>query len=91
MSAATTSEEMTAGVFASAAEKAAEMGAYLASKEALRSRHAEVEEYAQREGREWIRRMLQGHYDLRGAVEQVYALHEPRSSAHPSEAPGCGA
>jgi hypothetical protein len=71
MSAATTSEEMTADVFASATEKAAEMSAYLASKEALLSRHEEVEEYAQREGREWIRRMLQGHYDLRGAVERV--------------------
>ena len=71
MSAATTSEESTGGVFASAAEKAAEMGAYLGSKEALRSRHEEVEEYARREGREWTRRMLQGHYDLRGAVEQV--------------------
>ena len=53
MSAATTSEERAGGVFASAAE----MGAYLASKDALRSRHEEVEEYARREGREWTRLM----------------------------------
>jgi hypothetical protein len=64
-------EPMSAHVFASAAEKATEMSAYLGSKEALVCRHEELEEYAEREGREWIRRMLQGHYDLRGAVERV--------------------
>lgn len=71
MSAATTMAPTAADVFASAAEKATEMSAYLASKEALGLRHEDLEEYAEREGREWIRRMLQGHYDLRGAVEQV--------------------
>jgi len=71
MSAATTTEAMNADVFASAAEQASAMSAYLASKEALGRSHQELEEYAEREGREWIRRMLQGHYDLRAAVEQV--------------------
>jgi hypothetical protein len=71
MSAATTTEPTNAEVFASAAEKAAEMSEYLASKEALGRRHEELEDYAEREGREWIRRMLQSHYDLRGAVERV--------------------
>jgi hypothetical protein len=71
MSAATTTEPTNAEVFASAAEKAAEMSEYLTSKEALSRRHEVVEEYAEREGREWILRMLQGHYDLRGAVERV--------------------
>jgi hypothetical protein len=71
MSAATTTEPTNADVFASAAEKAAEMSEYLGSKEALGQRHEELEDYAEREGREWIRRMLQGHYDLRGAVERV--------------------
>ena len=71
MSAATMTEPATADVFASAAEQAAEMSEYLASKEALGRRHEALEEYAEREGREWIRRMLQGHYDLRGAVERV--------------------
>ena len=71
MSAATTTEPTKAEVFASAAEKAAEMSEYLASKEALGRRHEELEDYAEREGREWIRRMLQSHYDLRGAVERV--------------------
>ena len=71
MGAATTRESTTADVFASAAEKATEMSEYLASKEALAQRHQDLEDYAEREGREWIRRMLQGHYDLRGAVECV--------------------
>jgi len=71
MSAATTTEPTNADVFASAAEKAAEMSEYLGSKEALGQRHEELEDYAEREGREWIRRILQGHYDLRGAVERV--------------------
>ena len=71
MSAVTTTNPTTADVFASAGEKAAEMSEYLASKEALRCRHEDVEEYAEREGREWTRRMLQGHYDLRGAVERI--------------------
>jgi hypothetical protein len=71
MSAASTTEPTNAEVFASAAEKAAEMSEYLASKEALGRRHEDLEDYAEREGREWIRRMLQGHYDLRGAVERV--------------------
>jgi hypothetical protein len=71
MSAASTSTATNAAVFASAAEKATEMSEYLASKEALGRRHDDLEEYAEREGREWIRRMLQGHYELRGAVERV--------------------
>lgn len=71
MSAATTIEPTNADIFASAVEKAAEMSEYLASTEALGRRHEELEDYAEREGREWIRRMLQGHYDLRGAVERV--------------------
>ncbi len=47
------------------------MMTYLASKQALGQRHEDLEEYAEREGREWIRRMLQGHYELRGAVERA--------------------
>ena len=71
MSAVTTTAPTNADVFASAAEKAAEMTEYLASTEAFGRRHDDLEEYAEHQGREWIRRMLQGHYDLRGAVERV--------------------
>lgn len=91
MSAATTTEPTNADVFASAAEKAAEMSVYLASKEALVQRHDDLEEYAEREGREWIRRMLQGHYDLRGAVEHVVRVRGRdgvlRTSLRPSSRP----
>jgi len=70
MNAATTTESTNADVFASAAEKAAEMSEYLASKEALGKQHPELEKYAEEHGREWIRRMLQAHYELRAAAER---------------------
>jgi hypothetical protein len=70
MSAATTEDAATADVFASAEEKASEMKQYLASSTALGERHEKLEEYAEREGREWIRRMLRAHYELRGAAER---------------------
>lgn len=70
MSAATTTDATMQDVFDAAAEKATEMKQYLASKEALGSRHDELERYAEREGREWIRRMLEAHYALRGAAER---------------------
>jgi hypothetical protein len=70
MSAATTEDTAPADVFAPAEEKATEMRQYLASRAALGKCHVELEKYAAKEGREWIRRMLQGHYDLRGAVER---------------------
>src|SRR5579863_4815699 len=70
MSAATTKNPAMQEAFASAEEKAAEMRRHLASRTALGERHHALEEYAEREGREWIRRMLVAHYELRGAAER---------------------
>jgi hypothetical protein len=70
MSAAITTEPRNAEVFALAAEKSAEMRQYLASEEALGKQHPELEKYAEEHGREWIRRMLRAHYELRAAAER---------------------
>ncbi len=70
MSAATTKDTATADVFAMAEEKAAEMRQYLGSGEAMGKQHSELEKYAEKHGREWIRHMLRAHYELRGAAER---------------------
>ncbi len=70
MSAATTKDATTADVFAPAEETATEMKQYLASSEALGKQHPELEKYAEERGREWTRRMLRAHYELRGAAER---------------------
>jgi hypothetical protein len=56
--------------FAPAMEKAAEMTKYLGSRRAFGATHSELEEFAEREGREVVRRMLQGHYELRALAER---------------------
>lgn len=56
--------------FMPAMECAAEMAKYLGSGNAFGATHSELERYAEREGREFVRRMLQGHYDLRAIAER---------------------
>jgi hypothetical protein len=70
MSGASTAAATTTDVFASAMEKAAEMTKYLGSPPAFGATHSELERFAEREGRELVRRMLQGHYELRALAEQ---------------------
>lgn len=55
--------------FVSAHEHAATVERAL-SGELRRATHAELEAYAEQQGREWMRLMLQGHLDLRAANEQ---------------------
>jgi len=55
--------------FAAAHEHAAAVERAL-SGELQWATHAELEAYAERQGREWIRLMLQAHLDLRAANEQ---------------------
>ena len=56
--------------FTPAMERAAETAKYLGSGDAFGATHSELERYAEREGREFVRRMLQGHYDLRAIAER---------------------
>ena len=56
--------------FASAHEHAAVVEEALSGDELQRATHAEVEAYAEQQGREWARRMLQGHLRLRAANER---------------------
>ena len=56
--------------FRSAMAKAREMTDYLESNAALAVEHSELERFAEREGRELLRRMLEGHYALRALAER---------------------
>lgn len=60
----------TMDAFTPAMEKAAEMTRYLGSRHAFGATHSELEEFAEREGREFVRRMLQAHYELRAIAER---------------------
>jgi hypothetical protein len=68
---------MEAGVcepFAGAREQAEAMERHLCSAEAMGSTHADLETYVRREGREYERRLLQAHLDLRAAKEHAVEL-----------------
>ena len=56
--------------FSPACEVVDRMVEHLQSAAAMGKTHAELEEYVIQEGREFQRRMLQGHLDLRAAAEQ---------------------
>jgi hypothetical protein len=55
---------------------------HLRSPKAMSSTHSEIEAFVETEGREYLRRLLQGHLDLRAAQEQevevLGADHVPR-------------
>ena len=70
MTAGSTATTPAADAFAAAMEKAAEMAKYLESRRAFGATHSELEQVAEREGREFVRRMLQGHYELRALAER---------------------
>ncbi len=70
MTAGSTAAMSTADAFTPAMEKTAEMAKYLGSGDAFGATHSELEQFAEREGREFVRRMLQAHYDLRAMAER---------------------
>ncbi len=70
MSAAYSTETESRDVFASAREQADAMEHQLCSSQAMGATHHELEAYVQREGREWMRRMMQAHLELRAAIER---------------------
>jgi hypothetical protein len=70
MKAGSTTEPSTQNAFTPAMDQAAEMTKYLGSRAAFGASHSELEKFAEREGREFVRRMLQGHYDLRAMAER---------------------
>jgi hypothetical protein len=57
-------------VFDAAREQTLSMEAHLRARASFESTHAEVEAYVEHEGREFCRRMMQAHLELRAAVEQ---------------------
>lgn len=70
MRSSSTATTAAADAFTPAMEKAAEMVRHLKSAGALASTHSELEAFAVREGREFTRRLLQAHYELRAAAER---------------------
>ena len=70
MKAGSTAETAAQDAFAPAMDQAAEMTKYLESVDAFAASHGEVERFAERAGREFIRRLLQGHYTLRALAER---------------------
>jgi len=70
MNAASTTATTTTDAFAPAMEKAAEMTRHLESRSALAATHSELELFVEEEGRELLRRMLQGHHVLRAIAER---------------------
>jgi len=91
MKAGSTTEAATQDAFAPAMAKATEMATYLESSAAFGASHTELERFAEREGREFVRRMLQAHYDLRAAAERPVRVEGAdcvvRSSRRPSMRP----
>src|SRR5690606_5756120 len=51
-------------------DKFEEMTSFLGSNESLGKEHHQLEAYLQEEGREMLRRMFQGHLDVRAAAER---------------------
>jgi hypothetical protein len=70
MSAAYKLEVVEYDVFSSAKEQAAAMERHLKSDEAMRASHSDLEAYVAREGREYERRWMQAHLELRAAKER---------------------
>jgi hypothetical protein len=70
MNGASTAAAATTDAFASAMEKAAAMTRYLGSQQSFAATHSELESFVAEEGRELLRRMLQGHHELRALAEQ---------------------
>jgi hypothetical protein len=70
MNAASTAASATTDAFAAAMAKAVEMTRYLESRKALAATHSELETFLKEEERELLRRMLQGHHDLRALAER---------------------
>ena len=70
MNGASTAAAATTDAFASAMEKAAEMTRYLGSQQSFAATHSELESFVAEEGRKLLRRMLQGHHELRALAEQ---------------------
>src|SRR4051794_28996659 len=70
MNGASTATATTEEAFGPAMEKALEMTRYLASRPALAATHDELEAFVEKDGREVLRRMLQGHHDLRALAER---------------------
>jgi len=70
MNGASTAVPSTADAFTSAMEKAAEMTRYLESRDAFAATHSELEAFVEDEGRELLRRMVQGHHELRAIAER---------------------
>src|SRR5262249_40931796 len=81
MNGASTAAPTTTDAFASAMEKAVEMTRYLESGKALAATHSELEAFVAEEGRELLRRMLQGHHALRVLAERAARV---RCTACPS-------
>ena len=76
MSGASTATETTEEAFGPAMEKALEMTRYLASRPAFSATHDELEAFIETDGREVLRRMLQGHHDLRALAERPVRVED---------------
>jgi hypothetical protein len=70
MSAVYRAEKAERDAFSAAREQAESMEAHLRSSNAMRARHEQLEAYVQQEGREWMRRMMQAHLELRAELER---------------------
>lgn len=70
MSAAYKLEAVEHDVFSSVKEQAAAMEKHLRSDEAMQASHSDLESYVAREGREYERRLMQAHLELRAAKER---------------------
>lgn len=70
MNGASTTSHSMAEAFGPAMEKAVEMTKYLESGAAFAARHDELEAFIAKDGQELLRRMLQGHHDLRALAER---------------------
>jgi hypothetical protein len=91
MSAAYSIQAVSREPFAAAHEQAAAMERHLRSAESMRSTHADLETYIDREGREYERLLLQAHLALRGAQERPVEIEAAdgvrRSYQRPSGRP----
>lgn len=74
MSAAYTTKTEKRDRFTDAHEQAEAVERHLRSAEAMQASHSALEAYIQREGRDWMRRMMQAHLDLRAGLEQRVAV-----------------
>lgn len=70
MSAAYSIEGRTGDPFTAARDQTEATEEYLRSSAALHAPHAELEATVERDGREWMRRMMQAHLEVRAAAEQ---------------------